>query len=94
MLNDQSQKYLKFGFQDELSFNVGQKYCRMLQGEHSALFLNFIKLPLNFVIKIIFIFFEWPLNTGFTVYYKTGKFISKSQQANDTTADGTDGLAT
>ena len=27
----------KIGFQDQLSFNAGQKYCRMLQGEHSAI---------------------------------------------------------
>ena len=31
-------------------FNAGQKYCRMLQGEHSAILLAFSKLP--FVIKI------------------------------------------
>ena len=24
----------KIGFQDQLLFNAGQKYCRMLQGEH------------------------------------------------------------
>ena len=29
---------------------AGQKYCRMLQGEHSAILSNFIKLP--FVIKV------------------------------------------
>ena len=40
----------KIGFQDQLSLNAGQKYCRMLQGEHSAIFSTFIKLP--FVIKI------------------------------------------
>ena len=40
----------KIGFQDQLSLNAGQKYCRMLQGEHSAILLTFIKLP--FVIKI------------------------------------------
>ena len=34
----------------QLSLNAGQKYCRMLQGEHSAILLTFIKLP--FVIKI------------------------------------------
>ena len=28
----------KIGFQDQLSLNAGQKYCRMLQGEHSAIF--------------------------------------------------------
>ena len=34
----------------QLSLNAGQKYCRMLQGGHSAIRLNFIKLPL--IIKI------------------------------------------
>ena len=38
------------GFQDQLSLNAGQKYRRMLQGEHSAILLTFIKLPI--VIKI------------------------------------------
>ena len=41
----------QIGFQDQLSLNAGQNYCRMLQGEHSAILLTFIKLP--FVIKII-----------------------------------------
>ena len=40
----------QIGFQDQLSLNAGQKYCRMLEGEHSAILLTFIKLP--FVIKI------------------------------------------
>ena len=40
----------KIGFQDQLSLNAGQKYCRMLQREHSAILSTFIKLP--FVIKI------------------------------------------
>ena len=43
----------KLGFQDQLSLNAGQKYCRMLQGEHSAILSTFIKLP--FVIKIILV---------------------------------------
>ena len=56
----------KIGFQDLLSLNAGQKYCRMLQGEHSAILLNFIKLP--FVIKIFVLsIFEWPFYTCFTV---------------------------
>ena len=38
----------------------------MLQGEHSAILSNFIRLP--FVIKTFVMFnFEWPLKTGFTV---------------------------
>ena len=60
-------KKTKIGFQDRLSLNAGQKYCRMLQGEHSAILSTFIKLP--FVIKInVLSIFEWPLKTGFTVF--------------------------
>ena len=40
-------KKTKIGFQDRLSLNAGQKYCRMLQGEHSAIIMTFIKLPLS-----------------------------------------------
>ena len=39
----------KFEVQDQLSLNAGQKYCKMLQREHSAIFST-IKLP--FAIKI------------------------------------------
>ena len=35
----------KIGFQDQLSLNAGQKYCRMLQREHSAILSTSIKLP-------------------------------------------------
>ena len=56
----------KIDFQIQLSLNAGQKYCRMLQSEHSAVLLIFIKLP--FVIKNFVLFiFEWPFYTGFTV---------------------------
>ena len=57
----------KIGFQDQLSLNAGQKSCRMLQGEHSAILLTFIKLP--FVVNIfVLCIFEWPwFYTGFTV---------------------------
>ena len=50
----------KIGFQDQLSLNAGQKYCRMLQREHSAILFTFIKGP--FVIKILIALsiFEWP----------------------------------
>ena len=54
----------KICFQDQLSLNAGQKYCRMLQVEHSAILSTFIKLP--FVIKIFVLsIFEWPFYTGF-----------------------------
>ena len=53
-------------FQDQLSLNASQKYCRMLRGEHSAKLATFIKLP--FVIKIFVLsIFEWQFYTGFTV---------------------------
>ena len=69
----------QIGFQDQLSLdagqkycrsiNAGQKYCRMLQAEHSTILLTFIKLP--FVIKLFVLFiFEWPFYTGFTVMQK------------------------
>ena len=53
-------------FQGQLSLNAGQKYCRMLQGEHSVILSTFIKLP--FVIKRrVLSILEWPFKTGFTV---------------------------
>ena len=55
-------KRLKIGFQYQLSLNAGQKYCRMLQGEHSAILSAFIKLP--FVIKILY--FAYFLSGRFT----------------------------
>ena len=55
-----SQKAKKIGIQDKLSLNAGQKYCRMLQGEHFAILWTFIKLP--FVIKIFALsIFEWSV---------------------------------
>ena len=68
----QLSKRPKIGFQDQLSLNAGQKYCRMFQGEHSAILWTFIRLP--FVIKVFLLsIFEWPFYTGFTVslYSKT-----------------------
>ena len=68
MWNGHSQKDQKIGFQDILSLNAGQKYCRMLQGEHSAIVSAFIKQPfvINFFVLSIF---EWLFYTGFTVTY-------------------------
>ena len=61
-------KIQKIGFQDQLLLNAGQKYCRMLKGEHSAILSTFIKLP--FVIKtFVLSILEWPFYTGFTVAY-------------------------
>ena len=58
----------KIGFQDKLSLNAGQKYCRMLR--NSAILSTFIKQP--FLIKIFVLsIFEWPFYTGFTVHVYT-----------------------
>ena len=60
----------KIGFQDQLSLNAGQKDCRMLPLEHSAILSTFIKLP--FVIKFFVLsIFEWQFYTGFTVQEMT-----------------------
>ena len=60
-------------FHDQLSLFSGQKHCTMLQGEHSAILLPFIKLP--FVISIFVLsIYEWPFCTGFlqdTILYLT-----------------------
>ena len=59
-------KKSEIGFQDRLMLNAGQKYFRLLQGEHSAILSTFIKLP--FVIKVFVLsMFECRLKTGFTV---------------------------
>ena len=67
VLSGHSKQTPKIGVQDLLSPNASQKYCRMLQWEHSAILVTFIKLP--FVIKtFILSIFERPLKTGFTVH--------------------------
>ena len=66
-VKQQLSKRPQIGFQDQLSLNAGQKYCRMLQAEHSAILSTFIKL--FFVIKIFTLpIFEWLFYTGFTVW--------------------------
>ena len=63
----QLSKRPQIGCQDQLLLKAGQKYCRMLQGEHSAILSTFIKLL--FVIKIFILpIFEWLFYTGFTVW--------------------------
>ena len=42
----------KFGSQCKVSLNAGQKYCRMLQGEYSAIRLTFIKGIYSFSIEV------------------------------------------
>ena len=50
-------KKTKIGFQDWLLLNAGQKYCRMLLGEHSAILLTYTKLA--FVIKDLCFVYFW-----------------------------------
>ena len=52
----------KIGFQDRLLVNAGQKYCRMLQWEHSAILLTIIWLP--FFFKTVLSMFEWKQRTS------------------------------
>ena len=68
-------KEFKPGFQDHLSLNAGQTYCRMLQGEHSVIRLTYIKLP---IVNKIFVlsFFGWPFYTGFTVHQMAGSNVN------------------
>ena len=69
----------KIGFQDRLSLNAGQKYCRMLQWEHPAILLTFIKLP--FVIKTyVLSSFEWPPKDRFySISFSEDKFCLDKQ---------------
>ena len=54
----------------------------MLQAEHSAILSTFIKLP--FVIKIfVLAFFEWPLETAFTVCYEIAHLQVGTKELND-----------
>ena len=49
-------KKTKIGFQDRSLLNAGQKYCKMLQGEHFAILLAFIKLPFDIKTFVLSIF--------------------------------------
>ena len=77
----------KVGFQDQVSLNAGHKYCRMLQGEHSAIRSTFIKLP--FVIKIFALsIFERPFYTGFTVQvFRDSWFLLADSEDSEVQSD-------
>ena len=59
-------KKTKISFQDRLSLNAGQKYCRMLQDSILQYFRSALSYHLVFKICVLS-FFECPLKTGFTV---------------------------
>ena len=44
-------------FQDQLSLNAGQKYCRMLQWEHSAILSTCIELVYHMALRPLFCLF-------------------------------------
>ena len=67
-LNGHLNRRPKIGIHDPLSLNAGQKYCRMLHGEHPAILSTFVKLPLAIKIFVLSLF-EWSLKTGFTVIF-------------------------
>ena len=46
-------------FNTEFLLNAGQKNCRMLQREHSAILSTFIELTVT-IKTFILSFFEWP----------------------------------
>ena len=78
-------KRQKFGFQDLLTLNAGQKYCRMLQGEHSAILSTFIKLPFVITIFVLSIF-EWLFYTGFTqILHRFTQFFSVCEECESAT---------
>ena len=54
-------------FSDRLWLNAGQKYCRMLQWEHSTIPSTFITLPFVIMIFVLFIL-EGPFQTGTLLY--------------------------
>ena len=69
VISDLSKRAPKIGLQYRLSliYYADQKYCRMLQGEHSAMLSTFIRLPFS-VKTLVLSIFEWLLKTGFTVH--------------------------
>ena len=56
-------KIPNISFLYRLLLNTGQKFCRMLQGEHSAMLSTFFKLSLvikTFILSIV----KWLFKTG------------------------------
>ena len=66
VLNSHSKRRPIIGFQDQLSLDAGQKYCRML----SWSILQYFRPSLSYqCLKDLHFssIFEWQLKTGFTV---------------------------
>ena len=65
----------KIGFQDRLSLNAGQTYCRMPQESILQYFRPSFSYHISFK-TFVLSFIEWPLKTGFTVIGCDVKLIS------------------
>ena len=61
-------KKTKNGFQDQLLLNAGQKYSKLLQREHSAILLTFIRQQVDIKTSVLSIF-KWPFYTCFIVFH-------------------------
>ena len=75
-------KIPKIGFQEQLSLNTSQKYCRMLQGEHSAILSTFIKQPIVikiFVLSILRVAVLHRFNCKRAITYKKSGLIFSSE---------------
>ena len=57
----------KIGFQDQSSLNAGQTYCRMLQGEHSAILSTSLSYHLS-LRSLFCLFLSGRFYTGITVF--------------------------
>ena len=63
VVSNHSKRTPKLVFNTDYCFIAGQRYCRMLPREHSAILLTFIKLPFSITTLVLSIF-----KTGFTVF--------------------------
>ena len=80
VLSGHSKRRPKIGFQDLLSLNAGQKYCRILQES----ILQYFRPSLSYHLSLrplFSLFFEWPLKTGFTVITKYLQNYTISQRS-------------
>ena len=72
----------KIRFQYQLSLNAGQKYCRMLEAEHSAILSTFITLP--FVIKTyVLSIFEWPFHRFYCICMEKTTRVQRVDNFNE-----------
>ena len=76
----------KNGFQDRLSLNEGQEYCGMLQES----ILQYFRPSLSYHLIFIFVYFEWPLKTGFTLIFQVLREPKRAGQVDQVLTEYTD----